>query len=86
MYKVIQELNKNQKSNQITEFLNSNSSINLNLAIFRNTELTIFEALVKYLKEDCGYSFKEISLLLGKDQRNIWTVYNRAKKKLEVRK
>jgi hypothetical protein len=78
---LIKKLGKKIESSQINEFLNSNSSINLNLSIFRNTELTIFEALVKHLKEDCSYSFKEISLLLDKDQRNIWTIYNRAKKK-----
>ena len=54
----------------------------LDLGIFRNTKLTVFEALVKFLKDEKGLSFKEISLLLGKDERNIWTVYNRGKSKL----
>lgn len=53
----------------------------LDFGIFRNTNLTVFESLVKFLKEDKKLSYHEISLLLGRDERNIWTVYNRAKKK-----
>ena len=49
--------------------------------IFRKTKLTIFEALVKHLKDEKEMSYHDIGLLLGRDERNIWTVYNRSKKK-----
>ena len=49
--------------------------------IFRKTKLTIFEALVKHLKDDLGMNFHEVGNLLDRDERNIWTVYNRSKKK-----
>ena len=52
-------------------------------SIFRSPKLTVFEALVKYLKEECHLSYREISRLLNRDERNIWTVYNRAKRKNE---
>lgn len=51
------------------------------LNIFRNTSFTIFEALVSYLKDVEGLRYREIAILLDRDERNIWTVYNRARKK-----
>ena len=50
------------------------------LSIFKDRSTTALEALVIHLK-DLGFSFKEISLLINRDQRTIWTVYNRASKK-----
>jgi len=49
-------------------------------SIFKNRKLTILEAMVVYLK-DKGMKYVEIAKLLGRDQRNIWTIYNRAIKK-----
>jgi len=49
-------------------------------SIFKNRELTIFEAIVVYLKEK-EMKFSEIADLLSRDQRNIWTIHNRATKK-----
>lgn len=49
--------------------------------IFRNTERTIFEALVVYLRDQKKMNYHEIGVLLDRDERNIWTVYNRGKKK-----
>ena len=57
------------------------SKVLLDTKIFRNTKLTIFEAFVKYLKEEKGFNYHQIGLLLGRNERNIWTVYNRGKKK-----
>lgn len=59
------------------------SKIYLDFSIFRNNEFTIFEALIKYLKEEKGLRYRKIGLILGRDERNIWTVYNRGKKKSE---
>ena len=51
------------------------------LSIFEDRRLSILEALVCFLKNlDMKYS--EIARLLNKDQRTIWTVHSRAKKKL----
>jgi len=59
------------------------SKIPLSIFVARKTPLTVFEALVFYLKEVKGLRYREIADLLDKDERNIWTVYNRAKKKRE---
>ncbi len=53
------------------------------VSIFKESELSPFETIVKYLKEHQNMSYHEIGEILHRDERNIWTVYNRAKKKLE---
>jgi len=50
------------------------------LRIFKNRSVTALEAIILYLK-DSGFSFKEISLLINRDQRTVWTVHQRAAKK-----
>lgn len=49
--------------------------------IFVNRKLSFLESIVKYLKENQGYTFHEISILINRDERNVWTLYNRVKKK-----
>ena len=44
-------------------------------------KLSNLEAIVSYVKERYGLKFSEISVLLHRDQRTVWTVYNRARKK-----
>ena len=56
------------------------TEINLPTSIFENSDLTILESIVVYLKEN-GMKYSEIGELLNRDQRNIWTVYSRTKKK-----
>ncbi len=50
------------------------------LSIFKDRSLSVLETLVFHLKNS-GFTFKEISLLINRDQRTIWTVYSRAKRK-----
>lgn len=54
----------------------------LDFSIFRNAKLTIFESLIKYLKEEKQFTYHKIALILGRNERNIWTVYNRTKSKI----
>ena len=58
------------------------TKIFLPISIFENKELTILESLVFYLKKR-GMKYNEIAGLIERDQRNIWTIYSRAIKKLE---
>jgi hypothetical protein len=51
-------------------------------SIFNNKH-SILESVVYFLKENHSLRFNRIAKLLKKDQRTIWTVYNRAKKKNE---
>ncbi|MBW6442744.1 hypothetical protein K0A97_03125, partial [Patescibacteria group bacterium] len=51
------------------------------LSIFKNKKLTILESVILYMKQK-GLKFIEIAELLERDQRNIWTVYTKAKEKI----
>lgn len=62
-------------------FIDLHHNLNLKTSIFHNNKLTIFESLVKYLKEEKSFNYHEISLLLNRDERNIWTIYKNALKK-----
>jgi len=53
--------------------------------ILRNRKLTTLESIVDYLKKK-GLKNSEIAELLDRDQRNIWTIYSRAEKKLNIKK
>jgi len=55
--------------------------VSIPVSIFANRKLSILESMVNYLINK-GFSYKEISDLVGKDQRNIWTIGSRVKKKL----
>ena len=59
----------------------SDSRIRIPISIFRDRSLSVLEALSEYLKECQNMRYCRIAALLNKDQRTIWTVYSRAKKK-----
>jgi len=44
---------------------------------------SILESIVLYLKDSLNLSYHQIALLLKRDDRTIWTVYQRARKKHE---
>jgi len=58
-------------------------SIAVPVSIF-NSEKSILEALVFYLKDVKKLQNKKVAQLLNKKPTNIWTVHNRAKKKENV--
>ena len=53
------------------------------VSIFANRELSALENLVLYLKEKLELSYRQISVLLNRNERTIWTVYQRARQKNE---
>lgn len=61
--------------------LNIVSDNNIPIEIFGNKELSILENIVSYLREKMELSYHEIAVLLRRDDRTIWTVYNRVTKK-----
>ena len=50
--------------------------------ILTDRMLSVLEAIVAYLKDELGLRFTEIASELHRDQRNVWTVYRRARRKL----
>ena len=75
-----------KKTKEEIELLASFSDYVVPPTIFRDTPLTTFEAVVYFLKTERNLSYHQIAVLLGRDDRNIWTVCNRAKKKLASKK
>ena len=51
------------------------------VSIFTNRKLSVLESIVSYLREKFSLRYSEIAVMLNRDERNIWTVYNRYKKK-----
>tara|TARA_Y100000310_G_scaffold243088_1_gene247483 strand:- start:977 stop:1201 length:225 start_codon:yes stop_codon:yes gene_type:complete len=53
----------------------------LPISIFKDRSISVLEAIVEYLHEVKGLTFKQISLHLNRNERTIWTVYSRVRKK-----
>ncbi|MEM4268252.1 MAG: hypothetical protein QXK37_05480 [Candidatus Woesearchaeota archaeon] len=51
------------------------------ISVVTDRRLSIFEAIIEYLKEKKDLSFHEIAVLLNRDDRTVWTIYNRSIKK-----
>lgn len=49
------------------------------VSIFNQKGLTLLECLCKYLKEEKNLTFHKIAVALNRDDRTIWTTYNRTK-------
>ncbi len=64
------------------EIISSHSYLTIPTDIFRRYPLAVLESIVVYLKDERNLNFHEIGVLLGRDERNMWTVYHRAKKKI----
>ena len=51
------------------------------VSIFSQPKLSALESIAAYLKEELSLTYHKIAILIKRDDRTIWTVYNRAKKK-----
>ncbi len=51
------------------------------IEIFQDPNLSGLESIVKYLKEVHALKYSEIAKMLGRDDRTIWTAYNKSKEK-----
>lgn len=48
--------------------------------IFGDRSFAVLESLVKYMKEELKMNYAEIAEILNRDERTIWTAYNRKQK------
>lgn len=60
---------------------NKPKSLSIPTSIFKDRELSVLEAIAEYLKDKKGMRYSEIAQLLNRDDRTIWTSYQRAKEK-----
>jgi len=61
----------------------SGNFVRIPISLFMDRSLSVLEVLVEYLKEEMHFTFHEIAVMTNRDDRTIWTVYSRAKKKRE---
>ena len=66
---------------QIAKEQRNKNSLEIPLRVLQNRNIAVLEAIVAYFKEEKQMKYSEIATLLNRDQRTIWTVYNRVKKK-----
>jgi hypothetical protein len=55
----------------------------VDMSVFKNRKLSFLENLCCYLLDTYSLNYHKIALILGKDDRTIWTVCKRAEKKNE---
>ncbi|MDP3027049.1 MAG: sigma-70 region 4 domain-containing protein [Nanoarchaeota archaeon] len=81
---LINEIKKKYRINnrEISGLIKSKEKIEIPANIF-SKELGALETLTKYLKENLAMSYREIAELLNRNERTIWTAYNKAKQKQE---
>ncbi len=53
------------------------------LSVFANRKLSVLGAIVSHLKLKHNLRYSEIAALLNRDERNIWTVFSRSRKKAQ---
>ena len=74
----------NSKKKLPEPFVVKPSDISLPLSIFKERKLSVLESIAVYLKDEIGLTLHEIASLLNRNDRTIWTVYTRGRKKNEA--
>lgn len=59
----------------------SSSEISIPISVLSNRSLATLEAVVVYMKDSLNLTYHQIAEQLNRDDRTIWTCYNRASKK-----
>lgn len=57
------------------------SPYSIPVSILQDRNISVLENIVSYLKDTFGLTYHNIAVLLNRDDRTIWTVYQRAIKK-----
>ncbi|MBI2557702.1 hypothetical protein HYW20_00095 [Candidatus Woesearchaeota archaeon] len=57
------------------------SPYSIPVSILKDRKLSVLENIASYLKDTFGLNYHKIAVLLNRDDRTIWTVYQRARKK-----
>ncbi len=71
----------NAKKKLPDKFVVKPSEISLPLDIFKERKLSVLESIAVYLKDEVGLTLHKIATLLNRNDRTIWTVYTRGRKK-----
>ncbi|MFH1400451.1 MAG: hypothetical protein ABIH41_02950 [Nanoarchaeota archaeon] len=69
-------MSKKRASGRVSESTN----VPIPTAVMTDRSLSIMESIVEHLMSK-GYTYRELGILLNRDERTIWTVAHRAKQK-----
>ena len=73
---------QSSKNKLPSKFLIKQSEIKIPLRQLTDRSISVLESIVSYLKENYPLSLHHIAVLLNRNDRTIWTVYSRYKKKV----
>lgn len=71
----------NNSKKKFSNNLTIKDSILLPLSSLKDSKYTLLENIVSYLKDSLKLNYHKIAVLLHRDDRTIWTIYHRYKKK-----
>jgi hypothetical protein len=72
-----------QESHRSTDdILEQLEEVHIPAAVLDNRRLGILESVVKFLREEHDYTLAKIAVLLKRDNRTIWSTYERARRKV----
>ncbi len=72
---------RNAKKKAHAKFAEEVSPYSIPVSILQDRKLSVLENISSYLKDTFGLTYHAVAVLLNRDDRTIWTVYQRAKKK-----
>lgn len=72
---------RNAKRKLEAKFIEEISPYYLPVSILQDRKLSVLENIVSYLKDTFGLTYHKIAILLNRNDRTIWTVYQRGRKK-----
>ena len=72
---------RNARKKLEAKFAEEISSYSIPVSILKDRNLSVLENIASYLKDTFGLTYHKVAVLLNRDDRTIWTVYQRAKKK-----
>lgn len=72
---------RNSKQKMHENFMLRSNDFSVPCLVFSDRELSMLESLVSYLKNERNLTNNKIAKLINRNDRTVWTVYNRFKKK-----
>ena len=72
---------RNAKKKMEAKFSEESSPYSIPVRILQDRNLSVLENIAAYLKDTFGLTYHKIAVLMNRNDRTIWTVYQRAKKK-----
>lgn len=79
IWTVYQHAAKKQKK----KFILKKDGVMIPVKILQDRRLSVLEQIVTYLKEYYGFTYHQIAVLIKRDDRTIWTVYQRGLQKVK---